>query len=201
MVKGIHRYKGTDYSDALTIRHLIGQTSGFQDYFLDRPKGGRSVFERLLSEGDFEIDLEFVVQLTREGLPPLFPPSSPHDAHPGKRHRTKAHYSDTNYELLGAIIESVTEEPLHRAFKELFFDPLGIRQTYIYGQPNQGNFTPLAPAFYKGRPLEFDKILSSTGPEGGLVSTVRDILRFGKAVMRGELFQDPKTLESMQQWH
>lgn len=179
MVQGIHRFKGTDYSGSLTIRHLIGQTSGLRDYFLDKPKGGKSLFERLL----------------------LFPPSSPFDARTERRHRTRAHYSDTNYKLLGAIIESVTEEPLHKTFKAFFFDPLELRQTYIYGQPNEGNSIPMAPTFYKGRALLLDKMLGSTGPEGGLVSTVHDTIRFGKAVMRGELFRDPKTLQSMQHWH
>lgn len=200
LIVGLHRYKGTDYTHALTIRHLISHSSGFTDYFLERPKQGKSVFERVLTEGDYETNLEDVVKLTKESLPPAFPPSSL-SGNSGARSRVKAHYSDTNYKLLGAIIESVTGDSLHETFDDFFFGPLNLTQTYVYGRSNADHSAVVAPVFYKGGAFAFDKVLSSHGPEGGIVSTIDDLLRFGQAFMEGELFRRQETLESMQHWN
>ncbi len=89
LIEWIHRFKGTDCSRSLTIRHLISMTSGIADYSLDNK----------------------------------FAPG------------TKAYYSDTNYYLLGAIIEAVTGQPLHMVFEEFFFRPLSMTQTCLYGYP------------------------------------------------------------------
>ncbi|MGB3701147.1 MAG: serine hydrolase domain-containing protein, partial [Anaerolineales bacterium] len=119
LVEGLHRYKGHDYSDQLTIYHLVSQTSGLPDYFMDKPKGGVSIFDRLLVEGDFAWDLDEVVDITRNSLSPKFPPEPKDQLNSGKQ----AFYSDTNYQLLGAILESATEKQLHEIFSELIIEP------------------------------------------------------------------------------
>ena len=47
MVKGLHILKGTDYSNQITIRHLISNTSGIPDYFFH--KGGMINFTRFIA--------------------------------------------------------------------------------------------------------------------------------------------------------
>jgi D-alanyl-D-alanine carboxypeptidase len=201
LIRGLHRYRGHDYTESLTIRHLLGQTSGFPDYFLERPERGRSAFDRLLTEGDRAWDLEDVVRYTREELPARFAPAALEDGGPGKRGRVRALYSDTNYKLLGAILEAVTDKPLHEVFDEMFFAPLELRQTYLYGHPRASASGERAQVFYKERPLALDRLMKSHGPEGGIVSTLDDTLRFGRAFMTGELFAGRGTLEAMQRWN
>lgn len=201
LIQGLHHHRGVDYTHLLTIRHLISQTSGLPDYFLERPKGGKSVYKRLLSEGDRGWTLEDVVRLTREDLPSKFVPPDLADGSPESRARIKAHYSDTNYKLLGAIIESVTQKPLRSVFAEFFFEPLNLRQTYLYGFPQTADVDEPALLFYKEKPLVLDRFLKTHGPEGGIVSTVADAIRFGKAFMDGGLFSRSETLEKMQCWH
>jgi CubicO group peptidase (beta-lactamase class C family) len=198
LVAGIHHYKGQDYSSALTIRHLLGQTTGLPDYFMEKPEQGKSVFERIMEEGDRGWELEDVVQLTREQFPARFAPQALHEEAGG---RTKAHYSDTNYKLLGAILEAVTAQPLQAIFRDLFFEPLQLADTYLYGHPRGEELSEPAQVFYNQRPLVLDKLMASHGPEGGVVSTVDDSLRFGKAFMNGELFASEETLPAMQQWN
>ncbi len=191
VVDGIHRFKGTDYSRELTIRHLVSHTSGLADYSTDRPKGGKSLFDQLFTEGDRAFSLEDVVRLVREDLTPKFAPAA----------RGRAHYSDTNYQLLGAIIEAVTGKPLHEAFEEFFFRPLGLTQTYLAGYPRSGVRGEPATIFHKERALSLDLAMKSVSAQGGMVSTVSDSLRFIRAFRRGELFARKETIDAMQQWN
>ena len=198
LLAGLHRFRGRDYSDQLRVYHLVSQTSGLPDYFEAAPKGGKCLFDRLVSEGDTAWDLEYVVDIAKNQLAPKFAPEPRGQAHSGK----KAHYADTNYQLLGAVIEEVTEKPLHQVFEELIIGPLALSATYLYGygqprSPSQG-----APAtIYRGQqPLYLDKAMKSFGPDGGMVSNVEDSLRFLRALVEGEMFSDPTTLERMKNW-
>lgn len=201
LTEGILHYQGKDYTSFLTVRHLISQTSGFPDYFLEKPKHGVSVLDRILTEGDRSWELEEVLELTRKEFPPLFPPVDFQKNNGVSSIPAKAHYSDTNYKLLGAILEAVTQRPLHSIFEEFFFDPLNLKQTYLFGQPRAEAVLEPAQVFYEDRPLTIDKLMVSHGPEGGIVSTVSDTLRFGQALMSGELFASKNTLKTMQQWN
>jgi CubicO group peptidase (beta-lactamase class C family) len=52
LVAGLHRLKGVDYSDRITVRHLLSHTSGLADWLEDYPKSGRSLVEQIVAEGD-----------------------------------------------------------------------------------------------------------------------------------------------------
>lgn len=200
-IQGLHQFRGKDYTHSLTLRHLISHTSGLPDYFLDRPKGGKSAFERIVAEGDREWGLEDVIRYTREELPPRFAPAVFDASGRGTRARVRAHYSDTNYKLLGAILESVMEKPLHVIFEEMFFEPLELHETYLYGHPRGATSGEYAKVFYNDRPFALDKVLRTHGAEGGLVSTLRDTTRFGQAFITGKLFARKETLAAMQSWN
>jgi D-alanyl-D-alanine carboxypeptidase len=198
LVGGLHRFKGRDYSDLLTIYHLISQTSGLPDYFTARPRGGKSVFDLIVAGSDEEWDLQAVVDMAKNRLSPKFPPEPTGQQKSGKR----AHYSDTNYQLLGAIIESVTGKPLHEVFDELIIEPLELASTYLYGhgRPHAPVEGPPANIYYGGKPLYLDKAMRSFGPDGGIVSNVDDSLTFIRSLMEGKLFERPSTLERMKNW-
>ena len=198
VLAGLHRYKGRDYSDQLRVYHLVSQTSGLPDYFEAAPKGGRSLFDRLVNEGDAAWDLGYVVDVAKNQLSPKFAPEPPGQASAGK----KAHYADTNYQLLGAIIEAVMEKSLQEVFEELITGPLALSATYLhgYGQPLSTGEGDPATIYYGERPLFLDRAMTSFGPDGGLVSNVEDSLRYLRAMMEGKLFKNPATLETMMNW-
>jgi len=198
LLAGLHRHRGREYTDQLRVYHLISQTSGLPDYFEAAPKGARSLFDRLVSDGDTAWDVEYVVDVAKNHLSPRFPPEPPAQVRSGK----KAHYADTNYQLLGAVVEAVVEKPLQAAFEELVIKPLGLTATYLhgYGQPQAAGQGAPATIYYGEKPLYLDKAMTSFGPDGGMVSNVQDSLRFLRAVMEGALFRDPSTLERMQNW-
>lgn len=200
LLHGLHRYKGTDYTELLTIRHLISHTSGLPDYSLDPPKYGKSFFERLFTEGDRAFTLEDALRIAKDDLAPKFPPATP-DPKSGLHLRAKAHYSDTNYQLLGAIIEKVTAQPLHAVYEELLLRPLNLTETYLHGHPRTEAVPQPAAIFYHDHALDLDLALRSVGAQGGLVSTVADSLRFLQALVRGECFAQKDRFETMQQWN
>jgi D-alanyl-D-alanine carboxypeptidase len=108
LMKELHLFKGTDYSDDIEIRHLLNQTSGLPDNFYP-------LFDRLLKDPEFTITPRGAIEWAKQNLTPSAPP--------GK----KAYYTDTNYHILGLIVENVTGTPFHKALKEMIFSPLGMK--------------------------------------------------------------------------
>jgi len=195
IVSGLHIYRDHDYSNQLTIYHLISQTSGLPDYFMGKPRGGESIFERLITDGDFGWDLKQVVDIAKNSLSPKFPPEAEDQRKSGKQ----ASYSDTNYQLLGAVLESVANKPLHEIYSELITEPLNLSKTYLHGFGDPEVISP-ASIYYKMTPFYLDKAMTSFGPDGGMVSTIDDSLKFMRAYLDGKLFEDPRTLMRMKTW-
>jgi CubicO group peptidase (beta-lactamase class C family) len=177
---------------------LISQTSGLPDYFLERPKGGKSIFDLIVAGWDEAWDLERVVDIAKNGLSPRFPPDSQAQDKSGN----KAYYSDTNYQLLGAVVESVAQKPFHELLSELILEPLALSSTYLhgYGEPQVTRNRSPAHIYYKTKPLQLDKAMTSFGPDGGLVSDVGDSLTLLRHLVEGKLFARRSTFEQMKSW-
>jgi D-alanyl-D-alanine carboxypeptidase len=195
---GLHRCKGRDYSDQLRVYHLISQTSGLPDYFTEKPKEGRSLYDRIVSGGDMEWGVEEVVSITQSSLSARFPPEPRGQEASG----TKAYYSDTNYQLLGAVIESVTQKALHETLAELIIEPLELSSTYMHGHGGvtETGAKPPAHIYHKTQALCLDRAMTSFGADGGMVSTVEECLTFLAQLRQGKLFASPETLDRMRIW-
>jgi len=97
----------------------------------------------------------------------------------------KAFYSDTNYQLLGRVIEIITGKRIGAVLKEFIFEPLQLRNTYLYDDSN--DTTPVS-LYYKTDPLCIPLAMTSFGPDGGIVSTARESMTFLRAFFGGQLF-------------
>jgi len=189
LLDGIHIYKGTDYSHRIKVRDLMAQTSGLADYESGRPKGGKSVMQRLKAGEDMAIDTETAVGITRT-LPPRFAPGT----------SGRAHYSNTNYRLLGAIIEVVTRRPMAENYEERICSPLGLQRTYLFDWQQPRSDGAPATVFNGRQPAVVPRYLSSNVSDGGLVSTSSECLIFLRAFFEGRLF-DRGLLEPMTAWN
>jgi D-alanyl-D-alanine carboxypeptidase len=189
---GIHVYQGVDYSHQITIAQLVHQTSGLADYFEGKPRHGPSVMHDLMQGRDREFALTDIVAMVR-AMTPTFAPG----ANAGK----KSHYSDTNFQLLGAIIESITGQSIADNFRARIFDRLGLAQTYLYDHqaPRTGQ-QPL-PFYHQDQAIRVPKAMSSVGPDGGIVSTLGESLRFLRAYFDGELFDSGHFGRMMARWN
>jgi D-alanyl-D-alanine carboxypeptidase len=184
MIGGLHQMNGVDYTDQITVRHLLSHSSGLPDYLEDRLKGERNFAERLI-EQDFAFTIEDILYIVRE-LTPHFPPQ------PLAAQKKKVRYCDTNFQLLIAIIEALTGGSLHVAFSDLVFQPLGLEATY---HPGTRADAPVPAALWSGeQPLHIPLAMRSFGD---LISTMDDMLHFMRGLVNGEVFDDPATLDLM----
>jgi D-alanyl-D-alanine carboxypeptidase len=184
---------GVDHTDEITLEHLLGHTSGLPDYYEEAPRGERSAQARLLAGEDAPMPFDEVVRLVRDELTPHFPPQPLDAAKP------RARYADTNYQLVGAAIEQVTGEELHAVFARLLFAPLALDDTSSYPHaPRSGRpAEPDTSVWSKGVMLQPDGALRHQVPDGGIVSTLHDQLRFMTALVSGRFFADPSTWPRM----
>ncbi|MBU45023.1 MAG: hypothetical protein CMN76_17560 [Spirochaetaceae bacterium] len=201
----IHNYKGVDHTDEIRVFHLLSHTSGLPDYFEQAGTGKDSLLTQLLNGGDRSWDTEFVLQRARSMKPP-FPPATKEGS------KNKAHYSDTNYQILDLLIERITGQSPVEALASLA-DSLGLRRTYMYDHSNaaeagadQAGDTdePVKPVpclfYYGNRCLAMPQAMRSFRGDGAAVSTTADQIRFLRSLFLEGLLR-PETLERMQQWN
>jgi len=187
----IHVLDGVDRSGEITVRHLLGHTSGLADGLEDRPRGGRSFVERIVESGeDVTFDVSESMRIVREELTPHFPPqdlSAP---------RPRIRYCDTNFQLLIALIETVHGRPLHEVLAEEVFGPAGMRHTWLPSLSEPLDPAPVSAALWFG-----DALLDLPGVFASLKSihsTAADQVASLRALLRGELFDDPESVRLMQ---
>jgi CubicO group peptidase (beta-lactamase class C family) len=190
----LHVLDGVDRTSSVTVEHLLSHTSGLPDYFDEAPAGGRSAQARLLAGEDAPVPFDEVVRLVRDELTPHFPPQ---DVDAPKR---RARYADTNYQLLGAVLEAATGQPLSTLFDTLLLGPLALNETSSYPNAPRSGASPEPGSDVWAK----DTVLSPSGalrhqvPDGGMISTLADQVRFMTALVDGEVFDDPSTWNRMQ---
>ncbi|WP_162340236.1 serine hydrolase domain-containing protein [Cyclobacterium salsum] len=182
---GLSLIRDQDYTSEITLKHLLSHLSGLPDYMESPFQGTKSLREELLAGNDQSWTFKELIKAVRK-LKPVFRPGN----------SKKIHYADTNYQLLGKVIEKVTGQSLKQSLEEFQTQPLGLRETYVYS--DLYDRTP-APFYHDGKELQIPQAMTSFGPAGGMVSTARDSMRFMKALFHGQLF--PLTeLEAIQKW-
>jgi len=185
-MENLHVLNGVDYSDEITIKHLISNTSGLPDYFFYKEKGKPSAASLLFEGNDDSWELEKTIHYVKKTTPKFAPGA-----------KGKALYSDTNYQLLGAIIETVTKKDIGAVFKEYIFDKLGLSNTYVY--KDISDCEP-APSYYKDKKLWLPKYMASVSVEGGIVSTAEEVMIFLKGFFDGRFFPKEK-IEHLKEWN
>jgi D-alanyl-D-alanine carboxypeptidase len=173
-MNGLHIYKGKEYSGDITIRHLLSQTSGLPDYFEDREVNGISLLKHIITGHDQIWSFDQVIAISKT-LKARFEPGA----------KGKAHYSDTNFQLLGKIIEKITGDKFEKVLEEIILKPLGFNSTYVYSNPD--DTTPEL-IFHKKKQLKIPRAMSSFGPDGGIVSTSSELMTFICAFFDGRFF-------------
>lgn len=203
IVENLHTYDGTDYSDAIRIRHLLGHTSGLPHSL---PEGGRMFFNSRLEESEEGMTLfdemlehperlwepEETIEWAKQHLEAHFPPGE------------DCYYSEFGYNLLGLIIESVTGQPYHEALEAFLFGPLEMDHSYLppFSEPAVESEFPTAPFLLEDEEIDVDahRSLSAFYAGGNTVNTAEELFRFHRAVVEGDLVSD-ETLREMQQWN
>ncbi len=180
--------KAAPNGSSITVRQLLNHTSGLYDYTED-PR----LLEPYADEAGYFWAPRDLLALANSH-PPLFKPG------------TNWSYSNTNYVLLGLIIEAATGHRASAEVKHRIIEPLKLRNTtfplrtpHIAGQHTHGYFTNLPPE--SGIP---DGVLDTTtlSPShawtaGGMISTVSDLASFYQALFSGRLLRPAQLRELM----
>lgn len=173
LLEGIHVVDGADHGPTLTPRQLLAQTSGLADYFAGESQNGRSLESELMAGNDRFLSLADILDIVRRAEPE-FPPGV-----------DRAFYSDTNFQLLGAVIEATQGVPLAATFAHLIFEPLELEHTFLFDHTKR-HPSP-AVLWNRRRGIDIPLAMSSFHPDGGGVTTAADAMRFLKAFFGGEL--------------
>jgi D-alanyl-D-alanine carboxypeptidase len=135
-------------------------------------------------------------------------------APPGEKYS----YSNTNYTILGMVIERVTGNDAVGEFHRRIFMPLGLKDIYLEGfepvpqdrLPHRYHWaTPVfrrdagvSPACPEVHSMLIDATRSNLSVEwtaGGMVATARDLALYGLALRDGKLLK-PQSMQFMTHW-
>lgn len=188
-VSGLHVWRGVDRTPSITVRQLMAHTSGLPDYFEGRRSDGATTFDRIVAT-DFGWDVDDVIRWSRDAQRPHFLPGAP----------GRALYSDTNYQLLGAVIEAQFESSFASAVEREICTPLGLTHTWCLDRQRVGQYDAIAPMRLGRSVLRAPLAMASVGADGGVVSTVDDGLRFLRAFFGGQLFNVSLLAELQADW-
>jgi D-alanyl-D-alanine carboxypeptidase len=183
-------FQNVDYTQQVTIEHLLGHTSGIADYFEGSTTSGKSLMDEILSNPQFHWTPQKLIDFTRD-----------HQAAvgiPGKIFN----YSDTGYILLGLIIEKLTGKSFAKNLEDEIFQPLEMRDSYLmfYSEPMNTSKKNIEKIWFNDVEISGFESLSCDWSGGGIVSTTADLLKFNQALRNGRLV--PKsTLETMEVCH
>jgi CubicO group peptidase (beta-lactamase class C family) len=186
IMKGLHLLNNSDYSDGLTIENLMAHTSGIPDYFQQKRANGISLETELLNGNDLAWSMEQCVEDSKL-MKPAFAPGA----------KGKAIYSDTNYQLLGKILETIYRKDFGTLVQELICKPIGLKNTYLYSDIQDKRAQDM---YFKNNPLIIPKAMVSFGSDGGIVSTSEELLQFSQAFFGGSFFSK-ELISGLKQWN
>jgi len=183
VISGLHIHRGKDYSNDLSIIHLISQTSGLPGYLIDKQASGKKVMAELEAGVDQPWPIDKVIQEVKK-MKTHFPP--------GKEGRAK--YIDTNHQILSLVIENITGKPINIVLENLF-EELKLTKTYVCEDANDKNFVPIR---YKAETRHLPLFLTST--KNDIISTARDQMTFLRAFFNGHFFPKDR-LHELEKWN
>ena len=177
-LRGLHVYKGKDYSCELKISDLLYQTSGLADIYEE----GKDNIKRQAIISDTFITFEKNIALTKE-----------REVHFPHNYKANAHYAEINYNILGDIIEKVTKCSLESVFEQYIFSKINMSEIYL--PVSEKEYIPMV--YYGDKQLYRPQFIMCSKASGGCITTTKDLMIFIQAFFRGELF-DKKMLDSKQ---
>ncbi|WP_234816473.1 serine hydrolase domain-containing protein [Mycolicibacterium agri] len=163
--------------NAITVRQLLRHQSGLPEYFDDvtaiptQPVTADQLLDSALAR------------------PAQFAPG------------TQMKYTNTNYIVVGLLIEAVTGRPATDEVTRRVIAPLGLRETYFPAPGDTGLRAPFAHGYEREDGVRTDVTdfnASATGMSGMLVSTNEDLSAFIGALVDGRVVPPAQLREMMQ---
>lgn len=156
----------------VTLKHLLNHTSGIYDYLVEH------IFIDAINELQWKLTPEEKLEYT-------FGKKADHP--PGQQYT----YSNSNYVLLGLVIEKARNMSYDNAVKKYIAEPLGL-QTFAAGTPSIPIPTGTARPYIAIRENKYTDMMdlavydAATG-DGAIVSNMQDVLLFMEGLFDGTL--------------
>jgi CubicO group peptidase (beta-lactamase class C family) len=160
----------------VTIRTLLNHRSGIQNYAYFTE--GKGVWDRHKTITNADI----LTLLETKNL--------------GLAFKTNSHfcYCNTNYALLALIIEKITKLPYKDAMKKMIFEPLGMKNTFVFDYEKDKN--TVVPSYKANKTQIGMDYLDAVYGDKNIYSTPRDLLQFDKA-RNSSYFLEPELLKQV----
>jgi D-alanyl-D-alanine carboxypeptidase len=167
----------------ITLRMLLGHRSGLADWSTAATDVAAARDPARVWKVSDSLDLAAAKK-------PLFAPG------------TRYAYSNSEYTLLGLVIEHATGRSWQQEVTDHVIRPLGLGATLLPAAGNRSWMGPYAHGYMEvnGRVLDVSSVdPSMAGAAGGhaLITTTGDLVRFLDALLAGRLFRRPETLRRM----
>ena len=168
----------------ITVRMLLKHTSGLNDYFDDA-----HINQLIAQHPDHHWKRSEVLKAVKRTL---FKPG------------TRYSYSNSNYVVLGGIVEKLTKGTVEHAFRTRIASPLGLTDSSFAYQPEHSDLFAhpylresggLKDQFAPGIGLPSD-FVGPVWTDGGLASTAQDLAKFGDGLFEAKILK-PKTVKTM----
>ncbi|MBX9742346.1 MAG: beta-lactamase family protein [Chthoniobacterales bacterium] len=161
---------------AITIRQLLNMTSGIANTNFSKERD------------DYETTVLSSKKIIEEiyKQPDLFPPG------------TKWLYSNTNYFLLGWLIEKVSGASLNELFTKRFFQPLHLTHTFYSDSFYSKNVIDQMAHAYAGKQDITAFNASHYGPTGSMLMNSQDLLTWAQALLTPGIILSKKSLQEME---
>lgn len=147
--------------DGVTLRHLLTMTSGLPDYLTDDYIRAALADPDNVQRANTAISYAFFEDM-------LFRPGQDFD------------YSNTNYVLLGLIMEGAAGNTYSDLMRQLVFDPLDMDDTFAFGSRDLPDRFPNG---HEDREHIRSYYQSDGFGDGGIISNAPDLARFYRALL------------------
>jgi D-alanyl-D-alanine carboxypeptidase len=166
----------------ITVRQLLSHRSGLFDYLADE-----KVLKPYLTGNFGYVWTPRKLVAVSTAHPPLFEPGA------------KFSYSNTNYIVLGLIVEAASGNSVRNELRRRIFKPLGLRSTFLARSQRIPGAHAHGYLVNGNDPLQDVTLVSPsyTWTAGGIVSTASDVAGFYRALLRGRLLK-PALLREME---
>ena len=202
----LHQINGVRRGDDVTIRQLLGHTSGLRDYFFDTPTdspASLSLVQRIVTDvlGQIPSGISRQQWSAETLLEYFFESGMSANARfaPG----AEFHYANTNYLLLGIVIEKISQRSLAESYEEVIYGQAQMALAYLEWY-EEGQVDPVN-HFWEilngDQTVNLDVIeteinTSSEWGGGGVVTNAAELNSFIRELFDGAFFQQASTLES-----
>lgn len=147
--------------EEITVRTLLNHRSGLRNYsyFVDQ--------KNVWNKRDTLQNSDLIPLIIKNNIQLEF------------RTDSRFSYCNTNYAILALIIEKTTKMDYRTAMKKLIFDPLGMKNTFVFDIRKHADTTSNS---YKGNYIKYPlNHLDDIYGDKNIYSTVRDLLKFDMA--------------------